>query len=157
MVVVVVVVGGDGGSAKRSERAKGSDVFRVLWGALGELNPNVEKYSKCAQRVSVLAFRSVLWVVSPPPHPCPCRPPSPSISPSEKSPPAKPAVAQVPGSPIPAPFITARTISWMKRKGGFAKSFSVSFGFGKRGCSSAAVLTTSPDIPTSAAERKTRV
>ena len=74
---------------------------------------------------------------------------SPSSSSPSNSPAAKPAGAQVPGRPLPAPLSKPRTMSWRKRKGGFARSFSVSLGLGRRGCRISAVRMRSPLAPTS--------
>jgi hypothetical protein len=85
----------------------------------------------------------------------------PVASPSSSSPSNKPSMnpgeAHVPGSPAPAPLITARRMSWMKRKGGLRRSFSESRGLEKRGCSISAVRCTSPVAPHSLAERNTLV
>ncbi len=76
---------------------------------------------------------------------------SPSHSGAEKRPSAKPSAAHAPGAPFPAPLTTPATMSWMKRKGGFASSFSVSFGFASSGCRSVGVSEGSPVAPSDAA------
>ncbi len=103
---------------------------------------------------------------------------SPSHSATEKSPSAKPAAAQAPDAPLPAPLTTPATMSWllrggggeilgarartaaarkaphMKRKGGFASNFSVSLGFASSGCKMVAVRAASPVAPRAAAVLK---